>query len=81
MEDCSEGVIEELWVVAKGYSIALRLVKRIRTSAKRRVIRIPRRDGGFDCMAPTVKQVNSLNPPTPTQNSIIIEEKQVCITG
>jgi hypothetical protein len=36
-------------VVAKGYSIALRLVKRIRTLAKRRVIRIPRR-GGFDCM-------------------------------
>jgi len=37
-------------VVAKGYSIALRLVKRIRTLAKRRVIRIPRRGGGFDCM-------------------------------
>jgi hypothetical protein len=37
-------------VVAKGYSIALRLVKRIRTLAKRRVIRVPRRGGGFDCM-------------------------------
>ena len=37
-------------MVAKGYSIALRLAKRIRTLAKRRVIRIPRRGGGFDCM-------------------------------
>jgi hypothetical protein len=37
-------------VVAKGYSIVLRLVKRIRTLARRRVIRVPRRGGGFDCL-------------------------------